>query len=254
LDKQIQMVQQIVDDMLAKRESLRVLEAGCGSRSFIQFGPKAYLVGIDISAEQLQKNNLLQEKILGDIQEFPLQAANFDVVICWDVLEHLPQPEMALNNFLQTIKPGGIIVLGAPVVSSLKGLATKYTPHWLHVMLYRKVIGNPLAGTPGYGPFKTFLKSAMSPKGIRRFAVENHLRIDLLESFEGVMQQTVRRKYPLVDLVFRAVAPLVRVLSFGTVTPHTTDFIAVLRKPAPDARDRQAEPAFAGTTVLNTAH
>src|SRR4029077_10901958 len=126
------MVQAIVDKMFARGDTIRVLEAGCGSRSFIQFGSKAYLAGIDVSKEQLEKNNVLQEKILGDIETFPLPPASFDIIICWDVLEHWPHPERALRNFLYAVRPGGILILAAPVVSSLKGLVTKFTPHWFH--------------------------------------------------------------------------------------------------------------------------
>jgi len=254
MDKQISIVQNIVDEMLASGDTVRVLEAGCGSRSFIQFGPKAYLAGIDISREQLQKNTLLQEKILGDIQTFPLSPDSFDIIICWDVLEHLPHPENALGNFLRAVRPGGIIVLGAPVMSSLKGLVTKCTPHWFHVMLYRKVIGNPLAGTPGYGPFKTFLKASMSPRSIRRFATKNQLGIDFFETFEGVMQQNVRQKYRLADIAFRVVSPLVKLLSFGTIDPHATEFVAVLRKPTVDSHAVKPVEAYAvGAKSLNTA-
>lgn len=253
MDKQINTVQIIVDKMLANGEPMRVLEAGCGSRSFIQFGPRAYIAGIDISKEQLQKNTLLQEKILGDIQTYPLSPATFDVVICWDVLEHLPQPENALKNFLLAVRPGGIIVLGAPVMSSLKGLVTKFTPHWFHVLLYRKLIGNPLAGTPGNGPFKTFLKSSMSPRSIRQFAGINHLDIDFFETFEGVMQQNVRKRYRLADILFRVVSPLVKLLSFGAVDPDATEFVAVLRKPGADRHTSESAAGYAvSTQPINT--
>ncbi len=231
MDRQISAVQAIVDRMFAPGDRVRILEAGCGSRSFLRFGPAAYIAGIDISKEQLQKNTLLQEKIEGDIQTFPLPPASFDIVICWDVLEHLPRPEQALNNFLHALRPGGLIVLGAPVLTSLKGLVTKYTPHWLHVLLYRKLIGNPLAGTPGYGPFKTFLKTSMSPRSIYRFADDNRLGIEFFEAYEGLMQQTALRKYRLAGIAFRAVAPLVKLLSFGSIDPRKTDYVAVLRKP-----------------------
>jgi len=252
MDKQICMVQAIVDKMFADGDAVRVLEAGCGSRSFIQFGPKAYLAGIDISKEQLQKNTVLQEKILGDIETFPLAPASFDIVICWDVLEHLEHPELALKNFLRALRPGGIIVLGAPVVSSLKGLVTKFTPHWFHVMLYRKLIGNPLAGTPGYGPFKTFLKTSMSPRSIRRFATNNHLDVDFFETYEGVMQQNVRQKYRAADICFRVASPLVKLLSLGSIDPDATEYMAVLRKPAVERQVTEGAVEYAGAQSLNT--
>src|ERR1700722_3911030 len=90
-------IQTIVDRMGTSKK-LRVLEAGCGSASRCHFR-SSQAVGIDISQEALDRNTHLDEKILGDIQTFRLEASSFDVIFCWDVLEHLERPEKALANF-----------------------------------------------------------------------------------------------------------------------------------------------------------
>lgn len=117
-----------IDAILNGRRHIRVLEAGCGSASHIHFNAKVHAVGIDLSAEELEKNTAVQEKILGDLQDYPLPEASFDVVVCWMVLEHLLLPRAALANMFRATKPGGIVVLGIPNVASIKGMITKFTP------------------------------------------------------------------------------------------------------------------------------
>lgn len=39
---------------------------------------------------------------------------NFDIVVAFDVIEHLKEPEMALRNTYKVLKPGGTIILTTP--------------------------------------------------------------------------------------------------------------------------------------------
>src|SRR3990172_9863624 len=96
-------LQSIINKLLENKPPIKVLEAGCGSSSYIQFEKNVYIVGIDISEKQLQQNSKINEKILGDIQYYDFKPSTFDVVICWDVLEHLPKPGMALQKFVEAI-------------------------------------------------------------------------------------------------------------------------------------------------------
>ncbi len=225
-------VQRLVDQMAGSGRVLRVLEAGAGSRCHIRLNGDTQLVGIDISEEQLANNRELQERIVGDIETFPLEPCSFDIIFCWDVLEHLEHPAKALRNFLQALREGGLIVLGAPVVTSLKGMVTKYTPLWFHVMVFRYVVGNKNAGKKGHGPFPTFLRYSMSPHAIHRFASENQLSVEYSEIYEAPMQVRWKRKFPAVGLAFRILGPLCRILTLGKIDPNVTDFTIVLRKPA----------------------
>jgi len=222
--------QSLVDQMAKPDAVLEVLEAGCGSNSKFRLAPNAHITGIDISKEQLEKNGILHEKILGDIQTFPLEPSSFDIIFCWDVLEHLPHPENALWNFARAIRDGGIVVIGAPVVGSLKGVVTKFTPHWFHVAVYRYWLGNVNAGKPGYAPFPTFLKNSMSPRSIVGFAHKSHMAVETLVVYEGAMQINERVKHRAVDLGLSVFGPVIKTLSFRKIDPGVTDFVMVLRK------------------------
>lgn len=215
---------------MTERDSLRVLEAGCGSGSQFKFRPKAEIVGIDISQEQLDRNQLLHEKLVGDIQTFPLAATSFDAIVCWDVLEHLEHPELALHNFYRCLRPGGIMILGAPLAKSLKGAITRWTPHWFHVSVYRHWLGFKNAGKPGYVPFRTFLQRSMSPPSIKRFAREKRLLVEFYSTHQGPMQIMLRKNSRVIDFGLNILSSIAKGLSIGAVDPCVSDFIIVLRK------------------------
>jgi ubiquinone/menaquinone biosynthesis C-methylase UbiE len=223
-------VQALVDEKVTENRQIRVLEAGAGSRSHIRVGANSFIAGIDISQEQLDRNKELHEKIHGDLETYPLPPSSFDIIFCWDVVEHLKHPEKALQNFARTIRPGGLIVLGAPLVTSLKGTVTKYTPHWFHVAVYRRLLGKKTAGKPGHGPFPTYLRYSIAPAALERFAKQNDLTVEYLQLYEQQMQVKFRRNHRSIDLGYRVVGPILKALSFGNIDPSVTDFIIVMRK------------------------
>lgn len=47
----------------------------------------------------------------GRIEDAPLPAGSFDVVTLFDVIEHLPQPLVALRRIRELLTPGGIVVV-----------------------------------------------------------------------------------------------------------------------------------------------
>jgi hypothetical protein len=49
----IKLIQQIVDTYVLNQGQVVILEAGCGSRSFLNFGSESRIDGIDISDQQL---------------------------------------------------------------------------------------------------------------------------------------------------------------------------------------------------------
>ena len=103
-----------VNSLLSDKPTIRLLEAGCGSATHVRFVNTVEAVGIDISEAQLHRNSSIQKKILGDIQTYAFPSSEFDVAICWDVLEHLPRPHDALVRIFSALKEGGILILGFP--------------------------------------------------------------------------------------------------------------------------------------------
>jgi 2-polyprenyl-3-methyl-5-hydroxy-6-metoxy-1,4-benzoquinol methylase len=168
MSQEIQNLQNFLDRELFSRPFVRLLEAGCGSASNLNFAGQVRLVGIDISEKQLARNTVLHEKIAGDVQSYEFPPESFDAIICWDVLEHLSQPELALRQFARAIRPGGLVILCLPNVLSLKGLVTKFLPHTVHVLAYRYIYGDKNVGKNDTAPFKTYLRFRISAGAIRK--------------------------------------------------------------------------------------
>lgn len=99
--------------------SQKVLDVGCGggilSESMAKLG--ADVTGIDMSANVLEvaKLHLLESKLnvnyqQSTVEDFAnLHPAQFDVVTCMELLEHVPDPESVTKSCAQLVKPQGAI-------------------------------------------------------------------------------------------------------------------------------------------------
>lgn len=222
--------QRAVDRLLLDKKEIRVIEAGCGTTARLKLAADSKITGIDVSQIQLERNPRLNERILGDVQSYPLEKGKYDLAICWDVLEHLPRPQDALKNLAGALKPGGVLVLAMPNVGSIKGLVTKFTPHAFHVWVYRNFFEIKEAGLPGNRPFKTFLRWSIAPSRIKKFARENNLAVEYAVTYEFQMQKNFRKKFFLIDWLFGLAGILSKVLSLGRADLNHTDCIFVLRQ------------------------
>src|SRR5215475_14175326 len=184
--------------LLRGRDRIRVLEAGCGSASQIKFTAQVHAVGIDIEADELEKNAAVQEKILGDIQDYPLPKEDFDVVVCWMVLEHLSRPKDALANLFRTAKPGGIVILGFPNLASIKGLVTKFTPFWFHKVFYQLMHYESRH-------FPTYLRTSILPGTQIRYAQDSGFSPVFYQLAEGGVAKKLRSRSGLADLAFSGI-------------------------------------------------
>lgn len=219
-------LQACLDERLDDHGRLRVLDAGCGKALHVRLGEDPWMVGIDIAAEQLEKNELLDEQILGDLQTHPLDPDSFDVVVCWDVLEHLNRPMLALDNMVHSLRSDGLLVIAGPNPFSLKGLLTKLTPFAFHRIAYRRLV------SPDVRPFRTFMRLAVAPSRLERWAVTapQSLAIDHLSFYEAPMQLRFRRRLHLTGRPWLMMRAVTCVCTLNKVDPALTDFFLVLRR------------------------
>jgi SAM-dependent methyltransferase len=225
-----------VHDMLSARlgskTDLAIYEAGGGSTSFLPLDilRRAHVTVVDIDEDQIRNNDYAQEKILGDIQTYRFKPGSFDLVICYNVIEHLPDTESALLRFCESLKQDGLVLIGAPNPRSLSGVVTKYTPHWFHVWYYRHVRGDKNAGKPGEAPFPTFFHPLVTLSKLEAFASARGLEVIYRKEYESPRFPEMRARKPMLANLIDAAATVMNLLLPGKTDVRHGDYHLILRK------------------------
>ena len=130
--------------------SMRYLERQAGAER-IEFH------GIDLQLQPDIYNRSKWSSLMeGDLLDgFPhLASHQFDVVICEQVLEHLPHVELAISTLCRLPKPGGTLIVGVPIFPpGIHLLRRSLVPMWDRVVGTKKTRGHLQAFSLG-----TFLR------------------------------------------------------------------------------------------------
>jgi len=121
----------------------RILDAGAGelrnrslcthlkyvSQDFCQFKGSEGAKGLQVNIWDTSKIDLVC-----DIAAIPEPDASFDVILCSEVFEHLPDALIALDEFSRLLKPGGKLITTAPFASFVHfapyHFATGFSRYW----------------------------------------------------------------------------------------------------------------------------
>lgn len=99
-----------------------LLDLGCSSGSFLESlrGNNWELYGIEMSAEGARTAEARSgaKVFVGDILDASFPPESFDVITCFDVLEHLYEPREVMARVGEWLKPGGIFYVLVPNVDS----------------------------------------------------------------------------------------------------------------------------------------
>lgn len=93
------------------------------------------------------------DPLVSDITMIPAPDASFDAILCSEVLEHVPEPTHALDEFVRLLKPGGTLILTAPFASLVhmapyhycSGFSRYWYEHHLPLRGFLTRPGNPPA-------------------------------------------------------------------------------------------------------------
>lgn len=222
----------VIDRASAKGGRLKVLEAGGGSISHLKLPPDIDLTVIDISQEQLDRN-AAKRKILADLHTVEIEAGCYDLVVCWDVIEHLEAPGVVVEKLARSLKPGGLLLLACPNRNGLSGLVTRLTPHAFHVLVLRHIFGVKTAGMPGHAPFHTVHHRDISLSALVDRAQKLGLHIEQRCAYESRRLADLRRRRPMLGSVYDATTWLVGLLSRTDMS--ASDLFLLLRCPSADS-------------------
>jgi len=118
-----QWVEKVLTDLPT---GLRLLDAGAGEQQYKKYCSHLDYVSQDFAQYDGQGDTSgLQTgswdnsglDIVCDITDIPEPDASFDVIVCTEVFEHLPNPVLALQEFSRLLKKDGQLILTAPFCS-----------------------------------------------------------------------------------------------------------------------------------------
>ena len=72
--------------------------------------------------------------IVSDITAIPAPNSSFDAILCSEVLEHIPEPSHALDEFARLLRVGGKLILTSPFTSNVHmapyHFCTGFSKYW----------------------------------------------------------------------------------------------------------------------------
>jgi SAM-dependent methyltransferase len=123
--------QEFVKQKIKKVDSLTVLDVGCGSQpykqilvnsgfryfahDFNEYKPNSVANFFGLH-DEINYNSDVEIDYICDILEID-ESYKFDLIICTEVLEHVPDPVKALRKCVNLLKPGGKLIITAPASS-----------------------------------------------------------------------------------------------------------------------------------------
>lgn len=88
-----------------------VLDAGAGEGYYQSLFARARYHATDLCKVEKIYPGL---HFVSDLAHIPIQDEAYDLIICTQVLEHVPQPEVVLGEFFRVLKPSGQLWFSAP--------------------------------------------------------------------------------------------------------------------------------------------
>ena len=103
----------------------RILDAGCGDGINLlglgqiteRNGWRAKIYGVDYNPKRVERarhSHQIVEVINASLASLPYPDGWFSVIICNQVLEHIPDPQLVLQELARVLRKGGVLVLGVP--------------------------------------------------------------------------------------------------------------------------------------------
>lgn len=106
-------------------EGKKCLDIGSGSGRWLQFlkmHDPFFLASIDISEEAIKRARRVCDKAATcnvEHENLPFEEVSFDLIVSFEVIEHLVCPQNYLKEIIRVAKNGTLVMISAPNVASL---------------------------------------------------------------------------------------------------------------------------------------
>jgi hypothetical protein len=155
---------------------------------------------------------------LCDPRMAPLVPRSADIVPCALLLERISNAELVLDRLVETLRPGGQLLLQAIDRDCAIGSLDRVLPRPLRALIWRSLRPG------GPGPYPAVYERLVSERGIQSYA----LRRGLVIAQRQTLSLLPGRRRPLW---LRAVSGLVTGLSRGRLTSAHDELRYIIRKP-----------------------
>lgn len=108
-----------------------LLDVGCGTGDFLRLAKEKGWAGFGIEPNAQARyigNQKTQDSIFDLDKLLDFDAASFDVITLWHVLEHLPNLEEQISLLKKLLKPNGTLIIAVPNYNSFD--ARYYNKYW----------------------------------------------------------------------------------------------------------------------------
>jgi len=158
----------------------RLLDIGCGNGYYLavmkELGWEVAGIEIDPKAAEVAKSRFDILVHQGNLENAPFDDNYFDVITMSQVIEHVPDPVLFIQNAAKFLKPSGQMVVVTPKVQSLEHKIFSHNWYPLdpprHLFLFTpKTLKKCFVKTPLFQEVKTSTKTRMLKKIFRKFHV-----------------------------------------------------------------------------------
>jgi SAM-dependent methyltransferase len=98
-----------------------VLDAGCGvgyGSAMLARAGAGEVVGLDLSAKAIDAAREAAPAnasfVAGDVHALPFAAGRFDLVVCFEVIEHVEAQDDVIAELARVLAPGGVLAISSP--------------------------------------------------------------------------------------------------------------------------------------------
>jgi len=116
--------------------SLKILDIGCGDGEYTRLFCRNHnnVIGIDLKMRKSLQGNFTL--VTGDAQRLPFKSKVFDIVVSFDVIEHVVNDSAFISEARRVLKKDGKILLGTPNKNRLSHVLLKFIGKEIDYPLY----------------------------------------------------------------------------------------------------------------------
>lgn len=190
----------------------RLLDIGCSSGALLAVATEGgfSVTGVEIADKAVETARLAGfEVFCGHLHEADFPHSTFDVITCFELIEHLDSPIGLLTECRRIMKPGGLLAINTPNADS-----------WTARVMREQWEGFSLTSMGGHISF-------FSPRSLARLAGQCGFRVERLET----RRVRFAESYQVSPIVYHSLKVIGEVLNVpSSFLNKGHDMLAFLRK------------------------